>query len=286
MKGIVLAGGTGSRLWPSTIATCKQLIPIYDKPMIFYPLSTLMTAGIREILIICAEIDLGSFKKLLGDGSDYGISITYKVQPSPDGLAQAYILAEDFLDGHSSILILGDNLFYGTEVGARLKELNAKTSGAHIFTYPVANPSEYGVLSLDQNAKPSLILEKPVEPDSNLAVTGLYFFDDKASKLARDIKPSLRGELEITSLIDFYLQSGELTYTTLGRGHAWLDTGSPKALHDASTFIRIIEERTGQKIACLEEIAYQNNWITSEDLKVKILAYKNNDYAAYLSKIH
>jgi glucose-1-phosphate thymidylyltransferase len=286
MKGIVLAGGTGSRLWPSTIATCKQLIPIYDKPMIFYPLSTLMSAGVREILIICAELDLSSFEKLLGNGSSYGISITYKVQPTPDGIAQAYILAEDFLDGDSSILILGDNLFYGNEVGDRLKKLDSKISGAHIFTYPVANPSEYGVLSVDQNKKPSSIIEKPVKPDSNLAVTGLYFFDHKSSELARRIKPSDRGELEITSLIDFYLQSEELTYTTLGRGHAWLDTGSPKALHDASTFIRIIEERTGLKIACLEEIAYQNRWISSEDLRIKILAYKNNDYATYLSKIH
>lgn len=284
MKGIVLAGGTGSRLWPSTLATCKQLIPIYDKPMIFYPISTLMTAGVREILIICTKGDLKSFKKLLGDGSDFGISISYKIQPTPEGLAQAYLLGEEFLNQDSSILILGDNLFYGAELGTRLQELGTKTVGAHIFTYPVANPSEYGVLSLDNEGKAIGIDEKPERPQSNLAVTGLYFFDQYAPLLARKIKPSKRGELEITSLIEFYLNNSTLTYTTLGKGHAWLDTGSPKALHDASSFIRVIEDRTGQKIACLEEIAYLSEWITRKDLEDKISSYKNNEYGQYLSR--
>ena len=285
MKGIVLAGGTGSRLWPSTFVTCKQLLPVYDKPMIYYPLSTLMLAGIRDILLICTAQDLGAFQKLLEDGSQFGVNITYKVQPSPDGLAQAYVLGAEFISGHSSLMILGDNIFHGASLGEHLEGLNQRSTGAHIFTYPVADPSQYGVLEIDSEEIPLSVMEKPKSSNSNLAITGLYFFDKEVESVARAVKPSSRGELEITSVIESYLERKDLTFSKLGRGHAWLDTGSPNSLHDASTYIKIIEERTGQKIACLEEIAFSKDWISRNTVENQIEKYRNNDYAKYLKKI-
>ena len=285
MKGIVLAGGTGSRLWPSTFVTCKQLLPVYDKPMIYYPLSTLMLAGIRDILLICTAQDLGAFQKLLEDGSQFGVNITYKVQPSPDGLAQAYVLGAEFISGHSSLMILGDNIFHGASLGELLEGLNQRSTGAHIFTYPVADPSQYGVLEIDSEEIPLSVMEKPKSSNSNLAITGLYFFDKEVESVARAVKPSSRGELEITSVIESYLERKDLTFSKLGRGHAWLDTGSPNSLHDASTYIKIIEERTGQKIACLEEIAFSKDWISRNTVENQIEKYRNNDYAKYLKKI-
>jgi glucose-1-phosphate thymidylyltransferase len=285
MKGIVLAGGTGSRLWPITKVTSKQLIPIYDKPMIYYPLSVLFLAGIREILIICTPSDLENFKSLLGDGSSYGVDFQYKTQESPDGLAQAYLLGEHFLDGDSSLMVLGDNIFHGNVLGHDLKSL-LPSSGAHIFTYVVDDPSRYGILEVDQNKEPSRIEEKPVNPKSNLAVTGLYFFDNRASQFAKNIKPSTRGELEITSLIEQYLQKNELTYTNLGRGNAWLDTGTPESLLEASTYIAIVEKRTGLKIACLEEIALHMGFIDNQQLESIISKMGKNSYRDYLEKIN
>jgi glucose-1-phosphate thymidylyltransferase len=284
MKGIVLAGGTGSRLWPMTKVTSKQLMPIYDKPMIYYPLSVLFLAGIREILIICTPSDLESFRSLLGNGSLYGVSFQYITQESPDGLAQAYLLGEQFLDGDSSLMVLGDNIFHGNALGHDLQAL-LPSSGAHIFTYVVDDPSRYGILELDQEKRPSCIEEKPISPKSNLAVTGLYFFDRRATQFARNIQPSARGELEITSLIEQYLQRNELTYTNLGRGNAWLDTGTPESLLEASTYIAIVEKRTGLKIACLEEIAYLNNWIDRDHIKEIIGTNSKNSYYSYLEKI-
>jgi len=266
MKGIVLAGGTGSRLWPITLTTSKQLLPVYDKPLVYYPIATLMLAGIREILIITTSQDSDSFKKLLGDGSDLGISFEYATQPKPEGLAQAFIIGENFLAGESCMMILGDNIFYGAGLGSELKR-SLPESGAHIFTYEVAEPRQYGILSLDSEGNPVSIEEKPEKSNSNLAVTGLYFFDSKVSQIAKEVKPSKRGELEITSVIDAYLQQGELSVTQLTRGTAWLDTGNPNALHDAATYIRVIEERTGLKIACLEEIALRNKWIEKPTMR-------------------
>ena len=281
MKGIVLAGGSGTRLWPLTKSTSKQLLPVYDKPMIYYPISTLMLSGIREILIITTPSDLNIFKNLLGDGSDFGISLSYKVQEKPEGLAQALTIGEDFLGENSCLLILGDNIFHGVGLGAELIH-SLPNNGAHVFTYNVSNPSDYGVLEVDSNNQPISIIEKPKTFVSNLAVTGLYFFDNHAAEFAKTIKPSARGELEITSLIEIYLRSGKLTFTHLTRGTAWLDTGSPEKLNDASAFVRIIEERTGLKIGCPEEIALTNNWITSEFLQSRILKYGNSDYGKYL----
>ena len=285
MKGIVLAGGTGSRLWPITKVTSKQLIPIYDKPMIYYPLSVLFLAGIREILIICTPSDLEDFKNLLGDGSLYGVNFQYITQESPDGLAQAYLLGEDFLDGDSSLMVLGDNIFYGNTLGHDLKSL-LPSAGAHIFTYVVDDPSRYGILAVDQEKRPTHIEEKPVKPKSNLAVTGLYFFDNRAPQFAKNISPSARGELEITSLIEQYLLKGELTYTNLGRGNAWLDTGTPESLLEASTYIAIVEKRTGLKIACLEEIALHMGFIDHDELEVIIAKMGKNSYRDYLEKVN
>ena len=247
MKGIILAGGSGSRLWPLTKTISKQLLPVYDKPMIYYPLTTLILAGIKEVLIITTPQDQAAFKDLLKDGEDFGISISYEVQPHPNGLAEALIIGEKFLDGDSCLLILGDNIFHGVGLGRDL-EKNRNTSGCHIFVYEVSDPSRYGVLTLDEDLGPLSVVEKPVHAASRLAITGIYFFDSRCSDFAKLIKPSSRGELEIISLIEKYLQQGDLTYTELSRGTAWLDTGTFKSLHDAATFVRLIEERQGLKV--------------------------------------
>jgi glucose-1-phosphate thymidylyltransferase len=284
MKGIVLAGGTGSRLWPITKGVSKQLLPVYDKPMIYYPISTLMLAGIRDILIITTPHDQQAFKSVLGDGSDFGVNFTYDIQPSPDGLAQAFIIGEEFLAGDSCLMILGDNIFHGVGLGQELHKSLPK-SGAHIFTYEVANPAQYGILTLDQDKQPVAIEEKPLYSESNLAVTGLYYFDNQVSEIAKSIQPSPRGELEITSVIDVYLRNRNLSLTQLSRGTAWLDTGNPNSMHDASTYIRVIEERTGLKIACLEEIAFRNNWIDGNSLELHIQNNSKNQYGDYLARI-
>lgn len=284
MKGIVLAGGTGSRLWPITKVTSKQLLPIYDKPMIYYPLATLMLAGVRDILIITTPHDQSAFETLLGDGSQFGIKLSYAVQPKPEGLAQAFIIGEAFLAGESCLMILGDNIFHGAGLGHQLQE-TIPSSGAHIFTYAVSDPTQYGVLNLDSDGKPTAIEEKPKNPTSNLAVTGLYYFDNRVVDVAKQVKPSPRGELEITSVIEWYLQKSELTLTQLSRGAAWLDTGNPNSMHEASTYVRVIEERTGLKIACLEEIAFHSTWISTELLNQQIQQYGKSGYGMYLSKI-
>lgn len=284
MKGIVLAGGTGSRLWPITRSISKQLLPVYDKPMIYYPISTLMLAGIREILIITTPHDQSQFKELLGDGSELGVSFQYATQPEPKGLAQAFTIGEEFLAGDSCLMILGDNIFHGAGLGRDIiREL--PTSGAHIFTYEVSNPSDYGILEISQDEKPISITEKPTEFISNLAVTGVYFFDGEVSEIAKNVIPSKRGELEITSVIEHYLKSGSLTFTRLSRGAAWLDTGNPDSLSDAAAYVRIIEDRTGLKIACLEEISFTQGWMTMSQVNSRIEQYKMNSYAKYLRRI-
>jgi len=284
MKGIVLAGGLGSRLWPITTATSKQLLPVYDKPMIYYPVATLMMAGIQDILIITTPHDSDSFKSLLGNGSSFGVNFEYAVQPKPSGLADALIIGESFLNSDSCLLILGDNIFHGAGLGNELRKVLPPT-GCHVFTYEVADPTQYGVLSIDSNNKPISIIEKPKTPESNLAVTGLYFFDSKASTRAKAITPSARGELEITSLIETYLIESCLTFTKLSRGTAWLDTGNPTSLHDAASYIKIIEDRTGLKIACLEEISWRNGWLTDQQLEASILKYGTNHYGSYLKTL-
>lgn len=284
MKGIVLAGGTGSRLWPITRSISKQLLPVYDKPMIYYPISTLMLAGIREILIITTPHDQSQFKELLGDGSDLGVSFQYATQPEPKGLAEAFTIGKEFLAGDSSIMILGDNIFHGVGLGRDIVR-DLPNSGAHIFTYEVSNPSDYGILEVNQVGKPKSITEKPTDFISNLAVTGVYFFDGNVSDIAKNVKPSKRGEVEITSVIDHYLKSGSLTFTLLSRGAAWLDTGNPDSLADAAAYVRIIEDRTGLKIACLEEIAFNQGWMTETQLIFRITQYKMNSYAKYLQRL-
>jgi len=281
MRGIILAGGTGSRLWPITYSVSKQLLPIYDKPMIYYPISTLMLAGIREILIITTPHEQKAFIELLGDGASFGINITYEVQPRPDGLAQALIIAEHFLSGDSCLMILGDNIFHGLEIKSHLVKV-PNDVGAHIFVYEVSNPTDYGILYVDAQNKPVNVIEKPALSDSKLAITGLYYFDNKCSEIAKQVKPSHRGELEITSVISHYLEIGNLNFTLLPRGTAWLDTGNPNAMHDASTYVRVMEERVGIKIACLEEIAFQYRWIDTEQLEISISKYKGNSYGKYL----
>ena len=284
MKGIILAGGTGSRLWPSTISVSKQLIPVYDKPMIYYPLSTLMLAEINDILIITTPHDQEGFKTLLGNGENFGISISYAVQAKPEGLAQAFIIAENFLDGDSVLMILGDNIYHGVGLG---QDLNQKfgDNGAHIFTYEVSNPHDYGILEIAADGKPISIEEKPIDPKSNYAVTGLYYFDATVSDIARTVKPSARGELEITDIINHYLVNAQLGVTQLSRGTAWLDTGNVNAIHDAASFVRIIEERTGLKIGCPEEIAYRKNWITIDELAIRGDALRSSAYGQYLLNI-
>ena len=284
MKGIILAGGTGSRLWPITKGVSKQLLPVYDKPMIHYPLSTLMAAGLRDILIITTPEDSQSFSRLLGDGSAWGMRIEYAVQPKPEGLAQAFLIAEGFLDGDSAALILGDNLFYGPRLGRHLSELTT-VSGGHVFAYEVANPSEYGVVEFDESGIALSIEEKPAEPKSNFAVPGLYFYDSSVVDVAKVIQPSARGELEITAVNDHYLKAGSLTVTVLERGTAWLDTGTFRSLQDAGEFVRVMEDRTGTKVGCVEEIAWRNGWITNEELVEIASPLVKSGYGAYLFRL-
>lgn len=281
MKGIILAGGTGSRLWPLTQAVSKQLLPVYDKPMIHYPLATLMAVGLREILVITTPGDAEAFGRLLGDGTHLGMAIRYATQPEPEGLAQAFIIGKDFLNGDSAALILGDNLFYGPRLGRHLASLTT-VSGGHVFAYEVANPSEYGVVEFNEDGKVLSIEEKPLRPRSTFAVPGLYFYDSSVVNVAQSIKPSERGELEITAVNDHYLRQGALSVTILERGTAWLDTGTFRSLQDAGEFVRVIEDRTGTKIGCVEEIAWQNGWITDTHLESLAIPLLKSGYGQYL----
>lgn len=281
MKGIVLAGGTGSRLWPITKGVSKQLLPVYDKPLIHYPLGTLLLAGIREILIITTPEDLPSFQRLLGDGSLYGASFTYAVQPKPNGLAEAFIIGEHFISRDHVALILGDNIFHGVGLGKQLKEINS-SRGATIFAYKVADPERYGVVEFSEGGKVLSIEEKPTKPKSNYAVPGLYFYDSEVVEIAKSVTPSKRGELEITSVNEAYLTQGKLTTRILERGTTWLDTGTIQTLHAASSYVQIIEERQGSKISCLEEIAWRNGWISNSELNAVGKSYGSNPYGKYL----
>ncbi len=284
MKGIILAGGTGTRLWPITEGVSKQLLHVHDKPMIYYPLSTLMLAGIREIAIITTEQDQPSFKRLLGDGSTLGINIEYFIQHEPNGIAEAFILCENFIGSSSVALILGDNIFHGQGVGRNLRNFS-NPRGAHIFAYQVNNPQDFGVVVLNDDLSPVDIVEKPTNNPSNLAVPGLYFYNSEVSKMAKSVKRSKRGELEITSLNLMYLENKSLEVSVLSRGTAWFDGGTVKALHEATSYIKSIEERQGQKVGCIEEISWRNKWITDKDLKNKAEKYQNNEYGSYLNSL-
>lgn len=288
MKGIVLAGGAGTRLYPSTMVVSKQLLPIYDKPMIYHPISVLMLAGIKDILIISTPQDLPNFKKLLKDGSNYGVKFSYKEQPSPDGLAQAFILGDEFIGDDCAALILGDNIFYGPGFSGMLRNVVKRTQnsgGATVFGYQVKDPERFGVVSFDEKGKAQTIEEKPEKPKSNYAVTGLYFYDNSVVQKAKNLKPSQRGELEITDLNRLYLEQNNLNVEILGRGFAWLDTGTHHSLLQASQYVHTIEENQGIKIACLEEVAYRMGFVTKEELQIQTQQYKNNEYFNYIKRI-
>ncbi len=284
-KGIILAGGSGTRLYPITIGVSKQLMPIYDKPMIYYPISVLMLAGIREIAMITTPDDQAQFQRTLGDGSQWGVSFTYIVQPSPDGLAQAYLLAEGFLDGAPSAMVLGDNIFFGHGLPQILSAADARTDGGTVFGYHVADPERYGVVRFDDEGQAQEIIEKPEVPPSNYAVTGLYFLDGDAPRLARDVKPSERGELEITTLLEMYLHAGKLGVERMGRGYAWLDTGTHASLLDAGNFVRTLSQRQGLQTGCLDEIAFEQGWIDRAALEERAQAFRKNDYGKYLAAL-
>ena len=284
-KGIVLAGGSGTRLHPITKGVSKQLLPVYDKPMIYYSISVLMLAGIKEILVISSPQDMSGYQRLLGDGSDFGVEIEYAIQPSPDGLAQAFLIGEDFIGGNNIALVLGDNIFYGQNFTANLKAAISKDSGASIFGYHVKDPQRFGVVDFDTNGQVTSIEEKPKNPKSNFAITGLYFYDNDVVEIAKSLKPSARGELEITDINNIYQNRGDLTVELLSRGFAWLDTGTHDSLIEAGKFVQTVEHRQGLKIACLEEIAFHQGWITKDKLLKQAQALKNTNYGEYLAKV-